>query len=232
MVPHDILDIRGEEALQGYLLSEVQGVYRSTGVTIDDKHIEIILSQMLRKVRIEQVGDSSLLPGDVVDRFQFREENERLAKSLKIVEPGDTPYVAGDIILRDQIEQANAEAEASGGEPAKTKRPRPATARTLLLGITKASLQSESFLSAASFQESTKVFTEASLSGKVDELRGLKENVILGHLIPAGTSFKPYLEMRVNKEIEDLLGAEEDAPEGDEMTQAQIAEAVQQALGG
>jgi DNA-directed RNA polymerase subunit beta' len=230
MVPHDILDIRGEEALQNYLLSEVQSVYRSQGVTINDKHIEIILLQMLRKVRIESVGDSQLLPGDVVDKFTFRGENERLAKSLRVIDPGDTSYVEGDIVLREEIESANAEAEATGGQPAKTKRPRPATARTLLLGITKASLQSESFLSAASFQESTKVFTEASLSGKIDELRGLKENVILGHLIPAGTSFKPYIEMRTRKSVEEDL--EQAIADSEAMSDAQIAEAVQQALGG
>jgi DNA-directed RNA polymerase subunit beta' len=229
MVPHDILDIRGEETLQVYLLSEVQSVYRSQGVGINDKHIEVILNQMLRKVQIDQVGDSRLLPGEVVDKFRFVEENKRLAGSLKVVDAGDTSFVDGDIAPRDQIEQANLEAESNGGQPAKTKRPRPATARTLLLGITKASLQSESFLSAASFQESTKVFTEASLAGKVDELRGLKENVILGHLIPAGTSFKPYLELRMKKEAQDLL--EGMGEEGEEMSEVDIAEAVQQALG-
>jgi DNA-directed RNA polymerase subunit beta' len=231
MVPHDILDIRGEEELQRYLLAEVQSVYRSQGVTINDKHVEVILTQMLRKVQIDQVGDSRLLPGEVVDKYRFVEENRRLAGSLKVVDPGDTGYVEGDIVLRDQMEQANMEAESSGGQGAKTRKPKPATAKTLLLGITKASLQSESFLSAASFQESTKVFTEASLAGKVDELRGLKENVILGHLIPAGTSFKPYLEMRMKKEVDELLEMEIEEP-AEEMTNAQITEAVQQALGG
>ncbi|MCD4825386.1 MAG: DNA-directed RNA polymerase subunit beta', partial [Phycisphaerae bacterium] len=230
MVPHDILDIRGEEALQHYLLGEVQSVYRSQGVGINDKHVEIILSQMLRKVQIEQPGDSRLLPGDVVDKFRFVGENKRLAVSLKVVDSGDTPFVDGDIVSRDRIEQANMDAESLGKQGAKTKKPRPATAKTLLLGITKASLQSESFLSAASFQESTKVFTEASLAGKVDELRGLKENVILGHLIPAGTSFKPYLEMRMKKDVDDLLQLDE--PQDEEMTDSQIAQAVQQALGG
>ncbi|MBN1942238.1 MAG: DNA-directed RNA polymerase subunit beta' [Phycisphaerae bacterium] len=231
MVPHDILDIRGEEALQNYLLAEVQSVYRSSGVSTNDKHVEVILTQMLRKVQIEQVGDSALLPGDVVDKFHFLAENKRLAGSLKVVDPGDTPFAEGDIVARDEIEQANVEADSSGGQPAKTKKPRSATAKTLLLGITKASLQSESFLSAASFQESTKVFTEASLAGKIDELRGLKENVILGHLIPAGTSFKPYLEMRIKKDVDELLDLGGEATE-QELSDAQIAEAVQKALGG
>jgi DNA-directed RNA polymerase subunit beta' len=229
LVPHNILAIRGEEALQQYLLAEVQGVYRSQGVTINDKHIEVIVTQMLRKVKIELSNDSNLLPGDIVDKFRFIEENRRLAQSLKILDPGDTPFVANEIVSREKVEQANIEAEGKGGQPAKTRKPRAATAKTLLLGITKASLQSESFLSAASFQESTKVFTEAALAGKVDELRGLKENVILGHLIPAGTSFKPYLEMRIKKNVQlpDLGGAPQE-----EMTEAQITQAVQQALSG
>jgi DNA-directed RNA polymerase subunit beta' len=229
LVPHNILSIRGEEALQQYLLSEIQAVYRGQGQSINDKHMEIILAQMLRKVRVESVGDTNLLPGEVVDKFRFQAENRRLAQSLKIIEGGDTPFVKGDVAVRDKVEQANMEAEATGGTPAKTRRPKPATAKTLLLGVTKASLQSESFLSAASFQESTKVFTEASLAGKVDELRGLKENVILGHLIPAGTSFKPYLEMKIKRSVE--LGALMPREE-EELTEAQITQAVQQALTG
>ena len=228
LVPHDILGIRGEEELYRYLLTEVQSVYRGVGVTINDKHLEIILSQMLRKVQIDSIGDTDLLPGDVVDKFAFRGENGRLAQSLKIVEPGDTDYSKGQIVPRDEVEQANIDVEEAGGLPAKTRKPRPATGKTLLLGITKASLQSESFLSAASFQESTKVFTEASLAGRVDELRGLKENVILGHLIPAGTSFKPYLDMVIDRKVE--LPSLPDT--GEELTQAQITEAVQQALSG
>ncbi len=230
LVPHDILAIRGEEAVQRYLLEEVQSVYRSVGVEVNDKHVEVVLTQMLRKVKVESVGDTNLLPGDVVDKFAFRAENERLSRSLKIDDGGDTGFAKGDIVPREKVEQANAEAESSGGQPAKTRRPRPATAKTLLLGITKASLQSESFLSAASFQESTKVFTEAALAGKVDELRGLKENVILGHLIPAGTSFKPYVDMTVKRlvELPELPGGEDE----EELTEAQITQAVQQALMG
>ena len=229
LVPHEILAIRGEEALQQYLLTEVQGVYRGVGQHINDKHIEVILEQMLRKVMVEAVGDSGLLPGDMVDKFKFRQENERLAKCLKIVESGDTSFGKGDLAPREKVEQVNTEIEAAGSAPAKTRRPKSATAKTLLLGITKASLQSESFLSAASFQESTKVFTEASLAGRVDELRGLKENVILGHLIPAGTSFKPYLDMRIKHNVELPAGF---GPQEEKMTEAEITQAVQQALAG
>ncbi|MBS3734515.1 MAG: DNA-directed RNA polymerase subunit beta', partial [Phycisphaerae bacterium] len=228
LVPHEILSIRGEEELYRYLLTEVQSVYRGVGVTISDKHLEIILSQMLRKVRVDTAGDGELLPGDVVDKFTFRQENERLAQSVKIVEPGDTEFSKAQIVSREKLEQANMDAEEIGGNPAKTRKPRPATGKTLLLGITKASLQSESFLSAASFQESTKIFTEASLAGKVDELRGLKENVILGHLIPAGTSFKPYLDMQIKHNVGlPVIGESEE-----DLTEAQITEAVQQALSG
>ena len=153
LVPHDILRIKGEEALQQYLLNEVQSVYRFCGEEINDKHIEIIISQMLHKVQVgEVVGDTDLLPGSIVDKFKFRQENERVV-------------------------------EKSG---------QPATATSLLLGITKAALRSESFISAASFQETTKVLTEAALAGKKDNLLGLKENVILGHMIPAGTGFAKY----------------------------------------
>jgi DNA-directed RNA polymerase subunit beta' len=152
LVLQDILRISGEEELQQHLLREIQNVYRAQNTKIDDKHIEIIIRQMMRKVRVEEVGDTSFLPGAVVDKFRFREENQR----------------------------------------AMEKDGKPATAKPLLLGITKAALQSESFISAASFQETTKVLTEAALAGRVDRLTGLKENVIVGHLIPAGTGFKDH----------------------------------------
>ena len=175
LVPHDILRISGLEALHDYLLEEVQSVYRAQNVTIDDKHHEIIVSQMLRKVRIEDPGDTDLLPGAVVDKFRFRRKNKRVIEA--------------------------------GGKPAR--------AEPLLLGITKASLQSESFISAASFQETTKVLTQAALSGRVDHLVGLKENVILGHLIPAGTGFREYVNTRVSKNIplEESVAGYADVPE-------------------
>ena len=155
--PHDILNVLGEKALQGYLVDEVQAVYRLQGVNISDKHIETIIRQMLRWVKIEDVGDTEFLIEEQVDKFRFLEENERVI--------------------------------ADGG--------RPATGRPLLLGITKASLSTESFISAASFQETTRVLTEASISGKVDHLRGLKENVTMGRLIPAGTGFEWYRHVHI-----------------------------------
>jgi len=169
LVPHDILAIQGETSVQNYLLREVQTVYRAQGVSIDDKHIEIILGQMMRKVQVDDPGDSDFLPGAVVDKFRFREVNAQM----------------------------------------RTQRKKAATSSPLLLGITKASLQSDSFISAASFQETTKVLTEAALAGKRDELVGLKENVILGHLVPTGTGFRNYQKTRVRKNVDLLAAAEE-----------------------
>jgi len=200
-VPHDILRIRGEEKLFEYLLAEVQGVYRQQNVNINDKHIEIIISQMLRKVRVESPGDSTFLPGEVVDKFRFRQENERLSKGIKIKEPGDTEFSVNQLVTREEYSEANRKAEEEGKAPAKGRKPRPASGKTLLLGVTKASLQSDSFIAAASFQETTRVLTEAALAGAVDHLVGLKENVILGHLVPAGTGFKPYLDLRLKRNV-------------------------------
>ncbi|MCC6163427.1 MAG: DNA-directed RNA polymerase subunit beta', partial [Acidobacteria bacterium] len=155
--PHDILDVLGEKELQKYLVNEIQEVYRLQGVNINDKHIETIVRQMMRWVKIEDVGDTEFLIDDVVDRFRFIEENERVVTS--------------------------------GGVPAK--------GRPMLLGITKASLSTDSFISAASFQETTRVLTEASISGRTDTLRGLKENVTMGRLIPAGTGFYAYSHVHI-----------------------------------
>ncbi|HEX4130623.1 MAG TPA: DNA-directed RNA polymerase subunit beta' [Pirellulales bacterium] len=212
LVPHDILRISGEEAVQQYLTREIQNVYRSQRVEIDDKHIEIIVAQMLRKVRIETVGDTGLLPGSVMDKFEFRAVNQRLTTCQKITDKGDSDFLVGSVVPKDAIEQTNAQIEALGGDMVKGTRPKAATASTQLLGITKASVQSASFISAASFQETTKVLTEAALAGKVDNLVGLKENVILGHLVPAGTGFKTYQEseVRIAKEALEELAAAKD----------------------
>jgi DNA-directed RNA polymerase subunit beta' len=203
LIPADILRIKGEDALYNYMLDEVQNVYRAQGVPISDKHIEVILRQMLGKVRVLSPGDTTLLPNEVVDKFAFREANAVAGGKLRIAESGGTTLPLESLVDREQVKEANAIAEAEGKEPAKTKKPKPATAKTLLLGITKASLQSESFLSGASFQETTKVLTEAALRGATDELLGLKENVLLGHLIPAGTGFDPYVKMKVKRLVED-----------------------------
>jgi len=219
LVPHDILRIAGEAELQKYLLHEIQNVYRAQNVSPDDKHVEVILSRMLRNILVDRPGDTNFLPGEVVDKFRFRAENNRLSHMVKVADPGDTEFEEGQLVLKTEFEEAAAIAEQGGGAVPKKRRPKPATAKTMLLGVTKASLQSESFLSAASFQETTKVLTEASLAGRVDPLLGLKENVVLGHRIPAGTGFKPYLEAMVRLHAEppvlaEAVVAEEQAPVG------------------
>jgi DNA-directed RNA polymerase subunit beta' len=212
LVPHDILRISGEEAVQQYLTREIQNVYRSQRVEINDKHIEIIVSQMLRKVKIESPGDTDLLPGSVMDKFDFRSANEALTKCLKISHRGDSEFAEGTCVPKDVLEQTNAQIESLGGDVAKGTKPKMATASTQLLGITKASVQSSSFISAASFQETTKVLTEAALAGRTDYLVGLKENVILGHLIPAGTGFKTIQEseVRIQPSALEALAAEKE----------------------
>ena len=212
LVPHDILRISGEEAVQRYLLREIQNVYRSQRVEIDDKHLEIIIAQMLRKVRVESVGDTGLLPGSVIDKFEFRRVNQELMNCVKIKDHGETEYRLGDIVPRDHFEQENLRIESGGGKKAEWLRTKPAAASTQLLGITKAAVQSDSFISAASFQETTKVLTEAALAGKVDYLVGLKENVILGHLVPAGTGFKAHLDAEVRIHPEALEALAEKGP--------------------
>jgi DNA-directed RNA polymerase subunit beta' len=225
LVPHDILRIKGEEALWTYMLDEVQNVYRAQGVQINDKHIEVILAQMLRKIRVEDQGDTDLLPFDVVDKFEFKRKNAEAAEKVLVTDVGGTDLPLNALVHRSEVKEANARAETAGKEPCKTKKARPARGKTLLLGITKASLQSESFLSGASFQETTKVLTEAALRGAVDDLVGLKENVLLGHLIPAGTGFRPYHGMKV------VTIGEPASTETDEEEMLEEAAAAAEALG-
>jgi DNA-directed RNA polymerase subunit beta' len=186
---------------------EVQSVYRSQRVDIDDKHIEIIISQMLRKVKVETMGDTGLLPGSVIDKFAFREVNDRLRECVKIKDAGDSRFEVGKILSKEAFEETRATLEAEKKRPPTYVSPTPATCSTQLLGITKAAVQSDSFISAASFQETTKVLTEAALAGKVDYLVGLKENVILGHLVPAGTGFQLHqdAEVRIQQKVLDAL---------------------------
>ena len=212
VIPHDILRIKGEEALHQYLLTEIQNVYRSQGVRINDKHVEIILAQMLRKVKVDDHGDTPFLPGEVVDRGRFQQVNAEVGTMVKVADPGGTPYRAGELVRKREWKEASETAEAQGKEPGKAKKPRPARGHTLLLGITKASLSSESFISAASFQETTKVLTEAAMAGAVDNLIGLKENVILGHLIPAGTGYAAHQKIRVRHLVEPAAPEHEERP--------------------
>ena len=184
--PHDILKIKGVRAVQDYMLQEVQRVYRLQGVDINDKHIEVIVRQMLKKIRIENNGDSEFLPGTLVDILDYNDTNEALTEE--------------------------------GKEPAEGKQ--------VLLGITKASLATNSFLSAASFQETTKVLTEAAIKGKVDPLIGLKENVIIGKLIPVGTGMKRYRDLKLDTDIDDsdYLDFDDDDFDDDEYEVDEIME--------
>ena len=160
---------------------------------------------MLRKVKIDTVGDTKLLPGSMLDKHEFRQANDRIAECLRITDKGDSEFEVGAIVPKDVLAQNNESIEALGGTPAKGTKPKSATASTQLLGITKASVQSSSFISAASFQETTKVLTEAALAGRVDNLVGLKENVILGHLIPAGTGHTKIRWQKIAEEKDELL---------------------------
>jgi DNA-directed RNA polymerase subunit beta' len=208
-IPSDILRIKGVEPLYMYMLDEVQNVYRAQGVPISDKHIEIVLRQMLGKLHVIDTGDTDLLPNEIVDRHILKEMNDHVITMLRVDDPGETSLPAGKLVHKDEVKEANAIADAEGKKLAKTKRAKPAAFRTLLLGITKASLQAESFLSGASFQETTKVLTEAALKGAVDQLRGLKENVLLGHLIPAGTGFEQYSGLTIKKLVDEPTIEEE-----------------------
>ncbi len=185
--PKDILRIRGASRVQEYLVNSIQEVYRLQGVGINDKHIEVIVKQMMQKVTIEDPGSSLFLPGDRVDKNEVVDENRSFAKKAVISKPGDSDYDIGDVVLKSNVKDVNEDLKSADKELIKTSRPKPVTFSPLLLGITRASLNTESFISAASFQETTRVLTDAAVEGKTDELRGLKENVIIGRLIPAGT---------------------------------------------
>jgi DNA-directed RNA polymerase subunit beta' len=227
LVPHDILRISGVEAVQNYLVREVQSVYRSQRVDIDDKHIENIVAQMLRKVKVETMGDTGLLPGSVIDKFSFREVNDRLKECVKIKDSADSKYDAGKILSKEAYEEERARLEAEERKPPSFIPPTLATCSIQLLGITKAAVQSDSFISAASFQETTKVLTEAALAGKVDYLVGLKENVILGHLVPAGTGFHSHQEAEVRINPQALEGLAPPAPRPAEQLEPEPAGAAE-----
>jgi DNA-directed RNA polymerase subunit beta' len=197
VAPHDILAIMGANKVQEYLVNEIQEVYRLQGVRINDKHIEVIVRQMLQKVKIEDSGDTEYLEGDQVDRLAFLRHNEQIRNRVVITEKGDSKFHAEDLVNADEFYKIVEKLESQEKTPPEARPAQPATFQPLLLGITKASLTTESFLSAASFQETTRVLTDASIEGKVDQLLGLKENVVMGHLIPAGTGLKRLQELLV-----------------------------------
>ena len=207
--PQDILKILGPRAVQEYLVNEIQEVYRLQGVTINDKHIEVIVRQMMQKVRISDPGDTNLLEDSLVDRFVLEELNDDLYDKFVVTDPGDSDLQIGDIVDRRRLREVNSEMKRRDLRPVQVRETQPAVAEPILLGITQASLSTDSFISAASFQETTKVLTNAAIQAKTDPLFGLKENVIVGHLIPAGTGQRRFRDIVVGskKELAELQAA-------------------------
>lgn len=190
--PHDILRIKGVNAVQEFLVNEIQEVYRLQGVKINDKHIEIIVKQMLQKVKVLDPGDTRFLENDLIDWYIFNEENEKIRQSVVILDKGDSRFKNGQVVERNRVRDANIELRKRNRKLIEFRDAQPATSENVLLGITSAALSTESFLSAASFQETTKVLTDAATEAKTDYLLGLKENVVIGHKIPAGTGLKKF----------------------------------------
>ncbi|MFM1857434.1 MAG: DNA-directed polymerase subunit beta [Bacteroidota bacterium] len=218
IAPFDILSIKGPFAVQEYVVNEIQEVYRLQGVKINDKHIEVIVRQMMRKVNIVDPGDTRFLEDDLVDKFEFVEENDYIYDKKVVTEPGDsTKLRAGQIVNLRELREENSILRRSDKKVVEYRDAKPATSSPTLLGITKASLGVQSWISAASFQETTKVLSSAAINGKTDEMLGLKENVITGHLIPAGTGLREFERMIVgSKEEYELLQTTREAMAFDE----------------
>ncbi|HRZ42739.1 MAG TPA: DNA-directed RNA polymerase subunit beta' [Bacteroidales bacterium] len=210
VTPSDILAIKGPTKVQEYIVNEVQEVYRLQGVKINDKHFEIIVRQMMRKIEINEPGDTRFLEGEMVNKIDFMEENDWIYGKKVVVDAGDSEiFKAGQIITQRKLRDENSQLKRRDRKLVDARDAQPATGTQILQGITRASLQTKSFLSAASFQETTKVLTEAAVSAKADTLEGLKENVLVGHLIPAGTGLKDYQDIIVGSldEYEELMHA-------------------------
>ena len=203
VTPADILAIKGPTAVQEYIVNEVQDVYRLQGVKINDKHFEIIVRQMMRKVEIDEPGDTRFLEQQVVDKLEFMEENDRIWGKKVVVDAGDSQNLQpGQIVTARKLRDENSMLKRRDLKPVAVRDAVPATSTQILQGITRAALQTSSFMSAASFQETTKVLNEAAINGKVDRLEGMKENVICGHLIPAGTGQREYEKIIVGSKEE------------------------------
>ena len=202
ITPSDILRIKGSGAVQEYIVNEIQAVYRLQGVKINDKHVEVIVRQMMQKVMIEDPGDTLFLKNEIVDKKEFQTENDFIFDKKFVLDAGDSTTIkAGTIITARKLRDENSILKRKDKKLVQCRDAQPAIAYPTLQGITRASLGTRSFISAASFQETTKVLSEAAIAGKLDDLLGLKENVIVGHLIPAGTGMRAY---------EDLIVANKD----------------------
>ena len=216
----DILNILGPFAVQSYLVNEIQEVYRLQGVKINDKHIEVIVRTMMQKVEITDPGDTMFLEGDKVDRFEVNLRNDELIGKFVVTNPGGSELKKGAILDRREVRDLNNQLIKEGKEELETREAEPAISKPILLGITRAALSTESWLSAASFQETTKVLTQASIEAKKDFLRGLKENVVVGHKVPAGTGLRQYNDI--------VVGSKRDMEEGDE----EVAKVFEELGGG
>ncbi|TMI97785.1 MAG: DNA-directed RNA polymerase subunit beta', partial [Bacteroidetes bacterium] len=216
--PQDILSIQGPFAVQQYVVNEIQEVYRLQGVRINDKHIEVIVRQMMRKVSIVDPGDTKFLEEDLVDKFEFLEENDWVYDKKIVTEIGESGKLrAGQIVSLREVREENSILRRNDKKLVEFRDASPATSAPTLLGITKASLGVQSWISAASFQETTKVLSSAAIHGKTDDMLGLKENVITGHPIPAGTGLREFENMIVgSKEEYELLQTTREAMTFDE----------------
>ena len=204
ITPKDILSIKGPTAVQEYIVNEIQEVYRLQGVKINDKHFEVIVRQMMRKVQINEAGDTKFLENNAVNKWEFMVENDKIFGKKVVTDPGgSTELKAGQIVSVRKLRDENSALKRNDAKPVESRDALTATAEPLLQGITKASLHTDSFISAASFQETTKVLNQAAVSGKVDHMLGLKENVIVGHKIPAGTGMKKFRDLLVGS-VDDL----------------------------
>jgi len=211
--PHDILAIKGTSAVQEYLVNEIQDVYRLQGVKINDKHIEVIVRQMLQKIKIVFPGDTRFLEEDIVDRIEFIEENDKVINYVYIEDKGDSKLKNGQLILKSKLREFNSDLKKKEKKEIIARDVEPATFEHILLGITQAALSTQSFISAASFQETTKVLANAATEAKVDRLLGLKENVVMGHLIPAGTGIKKYRSLMLESEEVEVSEEKEEEKE-------------------
>ena len=203
ITPADILSIKGPTKVQDYLVNEIQEVYRLQGVKINDKHIEVIVRQMMQKIIVVDSGDTTLLQDEKIDKSYFMKINDAIFEQKVITDIGDSKkFIEGQLISQRELRDENSTLRRNDKNLVKVREAEAAVSKPILQGITRASLGTESFISAASFQETTKVLSEASIRGKVDNLKGLKENVIVGHLIPAGTGSRDYKDLIVYQERE------------------------------
>ncbi len=212
ITPEDILSIKGPSAVQQYLVNEVQEVYRLQGVKINDKHFEVVVRQMMRKVRVQDPGDTIFLENQLIHKDDFIKENDGIFGKKVVEEAGDSEHLkAGQIVTARELRDENSLLKRNDKALVTARDAVAATATPILQGITRASLQTKSFISAASFQETTKVLNEAAVAGKVDGLEGLKENVIVGHKIPAGTGMRAYESVLVGskEEYDEILARKE-----------------------